>query len=155
MKLEEIMVKDVIRISPDDNTAGAAKRMREKRVGCLVVTIGQTIKGILTDRDLLNCLSEAHNPYQCRVSNHMTTPVIVEKPGEELLRAVEVMAQRRIKRLPVVIDGKIVGIVSFSDISRVMHEQAQSFWSTWVSITSLARAQALHCRSPENPASYH
>ncbi len=147
MKLEEIMVKDVVTARPEDHTASAAKQMREKGVGCLVITIDQAIKGILTDRDLLACLSEDHNPYECKVSVHMSSPVIVEGPNEELLNAAEVMAQRKIKRLPVVDDGKLLGIVSFSDISRVMHGQAQSFWPAWVSITGLIRTQALHSRS--------
>ena len=147
MKLEEIMVKEVITASPEDNTASTAKRMREKGVGCLVVTIDRAIKGILTDRDLLGCLSEGHNPYECKVSTHMSRPVVIEGPKEELLSAAEVMAQRKINRLPVADDGKLMGIVSFSDISRVMHEQAQTFWPAWVSMTGLIRAQALHCRS--------
>ncbi len=147
MKLEEIMAKEVVTARPDDPIAGTAKRMREKGVGCLVITIDQAIKGIVTDRDLLACLSEGHNPYECKVSAHMSSPVVVEGPKEELLNAAEVMAQRKIKRLPVADDGKLLGIVSFSDISRVMHEQAQSFWPAWVSMTGLIRAQALQCRS--------
>ena len=144
MTLEEIMVTEVITASPEDRTASAAKRMRDESVGCLVITIDRAIKGILTDRDLLACISEGHNPHECKVSAHMSSPVVVEGPKEQLLNAAEVMAQRRIKRLPVAEDGKLLGIVSFSDISRVMHEQAQSFWSTWVSITGLIRTQALH-----------
>ena len=147
MTLEEIMVTEVITASPEDCTASAAKRMRNESVGCLVITIDQGIKGILTDRDLLACISEGHNPHECKVSTHMSSPVVVEGPKEQLLNAAEVMAQRKIKRLPVADDGKLLGIVSFSDISRVMHEQAQSFWSTWVSITGLIRTQALHCQS--------
>lgn len=147
MKLEEIMVKEVITARPEDPTASAAKQMREKGVGCLVITIDRTIKGIVTDRDFLACLSEGHNTYECKVSAHMSSPVVVEEPKEELLNAAEVMAQRKIKRLPVADDGKLLGIVSFSDISRVMHEQAQSFWPAWMSMTGLIRAQALQCRS--------
>ncbi len=150
MKLEEIMVKDVVTVGPDENTATAARRMREKDVGCLVVTIDKAIKGIITDRDLLGCLSEAHDPYQCKVSTHMSRPVIVERPEEGVLRAAEVMAEKRIRRLPVAGRGQLVGIISFSDISRLMDEQAQSSWPTWVSITRLISAHALHPRTPSH-----
>ena len=69
---------------------------------------------------------------------------MVQRPEEELLVAAEVMAKRRIKRLPVVEHGRLVGLVSFSDISRVMQEQAESFSSTWVFITKLIKAQAVY-----------
>lgn len=147
VKLADIMVKDVITITPDDNSATAAKRMREKDVGCLVVAIDRAIKGIVTDRDLLSCLSEGHDPHQCRVSVHMSRPVIIERPEEELLVAAEVMGKRRIKRLPVVEHGQLVGLVSFSDISRLMDEQAKAFWTTWMSMIRLIEPQARHCRT--------
>lgn len=146
MKLQEIMVKNVVTIRPEDSTANAAQRMREKSVGCLVVAISAGVKGIITDRDLLGCLGEGHDPRQCNVSTHMSSPVFTARPEEELLRATELMVEKRIKRLPVVEHDQLVGIVSFSDVSRIMHEQAQNFWSEWVSMTSLIRAQALHRR---------
>jgi predicted transcriptional regulator len=76
--------------------------------------------------------------------------VIIERPQEDLLRAAEIMSERRIRRLPVVEHGRLVGIVSFSDISRIMDEQAQSFWSTWVFLTRLIRAQVPHHRTQGN-----
>ncbi len=146
MQLQAIMVKDVITIQTEEGTAKAAQRMREKSVGCLVVTSAGKIKGIVTDRDLLGCLSEGHDTHRCKVSTHMTSPVVTAHPHEELLRAAELMVQKRIKRLPVVERDHLVGIVSFSDISRMMHEQAQDFWDDWVLMTRLIRAQALHHR---------
>jgi CBS domain-containing protein len=144
MKLEDVMVRDVVTVSPGDGVAVAAKRMRDKSIGSLVVTADGAIKGIVTDRDILKCLTEGHDPYECKIAAHMSRPVIIERPQEDLLRAAEIMSERRIRRLPVVEHGRLVGIVSFSDISRLMDEQAQSFWSTWVSLTRLIRAQVPH-----------
>ncbi|HWP58621.1 MAG TPA: CBS domain-containing protein [Candidatus Acidoferrales bacterium] len=144
MKVEEIMVKDVVTIAPEENTLTAAQRMLERCVGCLLVAVDQAVKGIVTDRDLLYCIRSAHDPRQCKVSAHMSRPVVMERPHEDLLVAAEVMMRNGIKRLPILEDGRIVGIVSFSDIARVAHEMAKNFWSTGVAVTSLVRALALY-----------
>lgn len=151
MILQDIMVKDVATISPEATIANAARRMREKSVGCLVVTIERAVKRIITDRDLLGCISEAHNPSACEVSTHMSRPVIIERPEEDLKVAADVMRKNHIKRLPVVSDGKLVGLISFSDIARIAHKQAADSWPAWCLITDLIKAQALHQRLPNDP----
>ena len=83
-------------------SAWRRKRMREKAVGCLVVTVAGAVKGIVTDRDLLACLAAAHDPYRCQIATHMRRPVHVLRPDEDHTIAAEVMCERRIKRLPIV-----------------------------------------------------
>jgi CBS domain-containing protein len=119
MKLQEIMVGDVVQISPAGTVCEAAKLMREKSVGCLVATMDGVIKGIITDRDLLACLQQKHDPYQCKIALHMSRPVVVLRPDEDHLTAVNVMRQKRIKRLPVASRGKLLGIVSLSDLAAI------------------------------------
>jgi predicted transcriptional regulator len=75
MKLHNIMVREVIQVSPEECIHEAAKRMRDKSVGCLVVTVGGNIKGIITDRDLLASLEKNHDPYRCKIAGHMNRPV--------------------------------------------------------------------------------
>lgn len=142
MKLEEIMVKEVIQASSDDTIAAAAQRMRERRVGCLVVTLDGTVKGIITDRDLLFCLAEQHDPYRCKVSAHMHRPVIVLRPDEEHMVAAEMMSEKRIKRLPVAKNGKLLGIVSMSDLAAVAREKAAKLDSSLRFFTAVVRAQS-------------
>ena len=125
MKLEEIMVGDVVQVSPADTIGEAAKLMREKSVGCLVATIDGLIKGIITDRDLLACLHEKHDPYQCKIARHMSRPVVVVRPDEDYLTAVNVMRQKRIKRLPVASRGKLLGIVSLSDLAAIASPEVE------------------------------
>jgi signal-transduction protein with cAMP-binding, CBS, and nucleotidyltransferase domain len=144
MKLEEIMVKDVATIAPDDAVFTAAQRMLERSVGSLIVETDGVLKGIITDRDLLSCIGNGHDANRCKVSAHMSRPVVTERPDEDLLVAAEVMMRRGIKRLPVTRDGRVVGIVSFSDISRATHELAKTFWSTGVAVATLVRAAALY-----------
>ncbi|MBF8268276.1 MAG: hypothetical protein HW388_1784, partial [Dehalococcoidia bacterium] len=73
MQLGDIMAKNVFTISGEESVAAAARRMREGNIGCLVVMKGETLQGIVTDRDLLiGCLGDAHDPGECRVSRHMS-----------------------------------------------------------------------------------
>lgn len=124
MKLHEIMVPEVIQIAPAETIGTAAKRMREKAVGCLVATVNGAVKGIITDRDLLACLERNHDPYRCSVSEHMSRPVIVLRPDEDHRTAVKVMGERRVKRLVVAEDGKLLGIVSLSDLAAAAYHEA-------------------------------
>ena len=119
MKVEEIMIRDVVESSPEKSINEAAKLMREKAVGCLVITIEGGIKGIITDRDLLGCIAAGHNPSECKISAHMSRPVAVIKPEEDYLTAADVMRRRRIKRLPVAKFGKLLGIISLSDLAKL------------------------------------
>lgn len=144
MPIQDVMVKDVVTVSPEEKISAAARKMRDQSVGCLVVTADRVIKGIITDRDLLGCIEAAHNPSDCDVSTHMSHPVVVERPDEELAVVAEVMCKHRIKRLPIIAEGKVVGLISFSDIARVAHEQAEGSWPTWSLIAGLVKAQALH-----------
>ena len=118
MKVQELIVTEVIQSALEDCVGAAAKRMSDQAVGCLVVTEDGAIKGIITHRDLLRCVGQGHDPSRCRVSTHMSRPVYVLGPEENLASAAEVMRRRRVKRLPIASNGKLLGIVSLSDLAR-------------------------------------
>jgi signal-transduction protein with cAMP-binding, CBS, and nucleotidyltransferase domain len=141
MKLQEIMRADVIQISPGACIGEAAKSMREKSVGCLVVTVDGAIKGIITDRDLLACISLSHDPYQCTVARHMSRPAIVLPPEEDHLTAANVMWKRRIKRVPITKDGKLLGIVSLSDLAALAERDLERLASSTLFVSSLIKTQ--------------
>ncbi|HET8563895.1 MAG TPA: CBS domain-containing protein [Candidatus Binatia bacterium] len=146
MKLQDIMVEEVIQISPEESVGEAARRMREKSVGCLIATVDGTVKGLITDRDLLGCLDERHDPYQCKVLSHMSQPVTVLPPEDDIATAVDVMHTRRIKRLPIARHEKLLGIVSLSDLAAVAHDQVEKLWPSWMLITTLIAADDAHAR---------
>jgi CBS domain-containing protein len=146
MKARDFMVQNVITVSPIETVAEAAKRMLEEEIGCLIVTEEMEIKGLITDRDLLRCMTDGHEVTKCRVSAHMSEPVVTSKPDENLLNVVQTMSERKIKRLPLVDRSKLVGIVSFSDVSRLMGEQVDVMWSDWIKVMSISKAQARHRR---------
>ena len=142
MKLQDLMVKDVIQAAPEETVGVAGKRMRESAVGCLVVTAAGAVKGIVTDRDLLACLAAAHDPYQCKISTHMRRPVHVLRPDEDLTIAADVMQERCIKRLPIVHNGKLLGIVSLSDLAANAGGEAEKLRAALRFFTAVLRTQA-------------
>ena len=142
MKLQELMIKDVIQAAPEETVGVAGKRMRESAVGCLVVTVAGAVKGIVTDRDLLACLAAAHDPYQCQISTHMRRPVHVLRPDEDHTIAAQVMRERRIKRLPIARNGKLLGIVSLSDLAAIAGGEAEGLRTALRFFTAVVRAQA-------------
>jgi CBS domain-containing protein len=150
MKLQEIMVGNVVQISPDDSIGEAAKLMREKSVGCLVATIDGVIKGIISDRDLLACLYQKHDPYQCQVALHMSRPVIVLRPEEDHITAVTVMQEKRVKRLPVASHGKLLGIVSLSDLAAIAASEVERIKSSGLFLSALIRTEVAQAQ-PSKP----
>ncbi|MBF8304760.1 MAG: protein YhcV [Dehalococcoidia bacterium] len=121
MKLGNIMVKRVITISSKDNIMNAARKMREGNIGCLVVSEGRKVEGIITDRDLVvSCLGAGHISQLCQVLQHMSSPVITAEPTMDIWEANRLMTHKGIKRLPVVKEGDLIGIVSFSDIAQAL-----------------------------------
>ena len=141
MKLQEVMRSDVIQISPGESIGEAAKRMHEKSVGCLVVTVDGAIKGIITDRDLLACINRSHDPYQCAVARHMSRPVIILSPEEDHLTAANVMWRKRIKRLPITKAGKLLGIISLSDLAALAAGDLEKLESSALFVSNLIKTQ--------------
>ena len=132
MKLKDLMTTDVVTITSNQSVIVAAARMRELNVGSLVVTTGTDVEGIITTWDLtVGCMGAGHNVRECLVFHHMSTPVHTARPEMDTLEAVHVMAERRITRLPVVEDGKLIGIVSFSNVSRAMEQLVHDLLAGW------------------------
>jgi CBS domain-containing protein len=142
MTLEDIMVREVVQALPAESIAEAAKRMHEKAVGCLVATVNGAVKGIITDRDLLDCLAESHDPYRCQVVRHMRRPVFVLRPEEDAATAAKVLSRRRIKRLPVAKNGRLLGIVSLSDLAALANEEAGKLQTPLEFFADVVNAQA-------------
>ena len=142
MKLQDIMIRDVVCAVPDEPVGEAAKRMRQRGVGCLVVTVGGAVKGIVTDRDLLDCLAKYHDPSRCPVSAHMNRPVIVLDPEEDHTMAAKVLHRKKIKRLPVAQRGKLLGIISLSDLAMIASQESEKLRSASDFIAEVVSAQS-------------
>jgi len=117
MKLKDIMSKNVLTLGANESVTTAAKRMKALNVGCLIIT-GSGVQGIITDRDLaVRCIAAKHASNDCKVGDHMTKAVISAEPDMDVLDAAHLMTERQVKRMPVMDHGKLVGIVSLSDIA--------------------------------------
>jgi len=151
MKLADMMIQDVIQAAPEESIAEAAKRMRERSVGCLIVTAGGAVKGIITDRDLLACLAQKHDPYRCAILQHMKRPVVVLGPEEDHVTAAGVLSRKCIKRLPIAQSGKLLGIVSLSDLARLASAEAERLGSALSFFKAVVQAQSAQWTAPAMP----
>src|SRR3989454_9691928 len=116
----EIMTQTPVTIHGDATAKTAAGLMREKDIGSLVVVDTGKPMGIVTERDLVTKVAATDTqPSRVLVRDIMTTPVVAVHPHEEVAEAAKLMSQRKIRRLPVVQDGKLVGIITENDIIRI------------------------------------
>jgi len=113
------MTKKVAALRPQDTVAQAARLMRERGVGCiLVLDKGKNPLGILTDRDIVvSVVALGLDPMATRLEEVMTPHVLTASRDEILLRVAKRMAEASVRRLPVVDEeGKVKGIISVDDI---------------------------------------
>ena len=119
MKIEKIMVRNVITLQTDASAYDAVKLMNKNRIGCLVVVYNGEIVGILTERDMLErVLEECKDPKETRVSEIMTRKVIVGKPDMQLIEATRLMFEEKVKKLPIVEGKQLIGLITLTDIAR-------------------------------------
>jgi CBS domain-containing protein len=119
MKIEDLMIRSVITMSPDASAYEAVKISNKNNIGCLVVMDNSQIVGILTERDLLErVLEKCRNPKETKISEIMTRHVVMGKPDMELSEATRLMFEKRVKKLPIIDGNRLVGIVTLTDIAR-------------------------------------
>jgi CBS domain-containing protein len=118
MKVKELMVKNVITLRTDTSALEATRLLNKNKIGCLVVVRDDDIEGILTERDLLErVLEKCKNPRETKTSEIMTRDVIVGRPNMEIHEATSIMIKNKIKKLPIMEKGGLVGIVTVTDIA--------------------------------------
>ena len=119
MKLRELMTNPVIRIHPDETVAVAARTLTRYNIGILPVCGGDgKICGLVTDRDLVTrCLASGKEPGKTRVADVMTGSVRWASPDMDAGAAARLMGSCQIRRLPVLENGKLLGMVSLGDLA--------------------------------------
>jgi len=121
MELKDIMVKNVITVNPNATVKNAAKLMNQHNIGCLIVVGKGKVVGIVTERDILRKIVEASkDPEKTKISEIMSTKLLVAAPNMDVVDAAKMMLQRKIKKLPIVTNKKLVGLVSLTDIARTV-----------------------------------
>lgn len=115
-EISDVMTKDPQSVSPGDSIQDAARKMKEAETGALLVVDGDELKGIVTDRDIVvNAVAEGNS--DATVEDVASTDTTTIEPGSSLEDAISLMRENKIRRLPVVEDGKPVGIVSLGDLA--------------------------------------
>lgn len=119
MKLREVMTNPVIRIHPEETVAVAARMLEHYNIGAMPVCGSDgRICGLLTDRDIVTrCLAAERSPTTTTVKDVMTSRVIVGRPDMEAALAAGLMGREQIRRLPVMENGKLCGMVSLGDLA--------------------------------------
>jgi CBS domain-containing protein len=123
-------VRDAMTVSPTtieahENAVDAARLMAAQDVGSLPVLEGEELVGIVTDRDLvLHVLAKDIDPHKVVVSSICSENPVVVGPGDSLDVALQRMAHDQIRRLPVVEDRRLVGILAQADVSRTVEPAA-------------------------------
>jgi CBS domain-containing protein len=116
--VRELMTTDVDRVAPSSKITDAAKQMRDLNIGSLPVVDRQEVVGIITDRDIaVRATADGVNPDEVLVKEVMTANPVTISPDQKVSEAADLMAQHQIRRLPVVENGKLVGILSLGDVA--------------------------------------
>ena len=119
LKVEDVMTTEVITIDENVSVKEAADVMDKNEISCLIATRKEKAIGIITERDLLKrVIVEAKNAKKTKVGEIMSSPLEVVAVGTDLEKTVRLMFEKKIKKLPVVDNDSIVGLVSLTDIAR-------------------------------------
>ncbi|HYX79774.1 MAG TPA: CBS domain-containing protein [Actinomycetota bacterium] len=116
MKVGDIMTTEVTTASPDDTFVHIAGLLHEGGISSIVVMQGDEIAGIVTERDLVNLVADGADPGSVTVGERMTRDLDTVEPKTDIAEAAEHMARLKIRHLPVVERGSLVGIVSIRDL---------------------------------------
>ncbi|MBU5486066.1 CBS domain-containing protein [Clostridium sp. MSJ-11] len=118
MKVKDVMTKSLATLSPEDTVERAAQMMREHNIGSLPICDGDKVIGIITDRDVaLRSAAEGENAQRQTVRNIMSSNPVIVSPEIEAREAARIMSERQIRRLPVVENNSLVGMLSLGDLS--------------------------------------
>lgn len=119
MKLKDIMTPNVIKIHPGESVAVAARLLAHHNIGVLpVCSTDGKICGMITDRDLVTrCIATNRAPEQTKVEDIMTGRIVSASSNMDVAVAAYLMGREQVRRLPVVDDGKLCGMVSVGDLA--------------------------------------
>lgn len=119
MKVRELMTSPAIRIGQDETVEVAARTLAHYNIGALPVCgYDGRVCGLLTDRDLVTrCLASGKNPGQTKVRDVMSGNIVAAQPDMDAAVAAHLMGRQQVRRLPVMENGKLCGMVSLGDLA--------------------------------------
>jgi len=119
LKVKDVMVTNLITVEAGATVKKAAELMDKHDIGCLIIVSYGNPIGIVTERDMLRrVLLQKRDLAKTKIGNVMSAPLIASNPNTDIRDAVRLMNERRIKKLPVVEEGQLIGLVSLTDVMR-------------------------------------
>lgn len=129
MKVRDILRKkgaELFTVSPDASVLDALKLMSEKNIGGVLIMDGQLLKGIFTERDYARkIVLKGKNSADIRIGEVMVTGLITVSSESTTSECMKLMTDRTIRHLPVVDEGKLVGLISIGDVVKAVIEEQQ------------------------------
>ncbi|WP_067483981.1 CBS domain-containing protein [Actinomadura hibisca] len=124
-KVRDIMTGSLATVSPQDDIVTVARKMRDEDVGAVLVIEGGTLRGLVTDRDLVvRGLADGGDPAAKQVGGCASEATASVGPDDSLESAVKLMREHAVRRLPVIDDGRPVGIISLGDLAIEKDEES-------------------------------
>ena len=117
--VNQVMSKDVLTLDKSTSLQEAAEQMKKLSVGCVIVTEDDNPIGIITERDFVTKIAAEGRPLFTEIKEVISSPLITIDSEETIWEASELMKEKLIHKLPVKESGKIVGIITTSDIVRI------------------------------------
>ncbi|GGX72548.1 CBS domain-containing protein [Streptomyces anandii] len=116
--VRDIMTSHLVTVEPQTSVTTVAQKMRDEDIGVVLVTEGEELRGLVSDRDLVvRALAEGGDPEQRTVASACSGDLFTVTPDEDLDQAVRLMREHSVRRVPVVDHGHAVGIVSLGDLA--------------------------------------
>jgi CBS domain-containing protein len=124
--VKDFMTTNVITIDAHETVLNAAKLMHQQDVGDLVIMEGNVPKGIVTERDLVRRVMAQKKPFETKVSEIMSDPLITIEDNASIRNAARKMVKYKIRRLPVMNKNVLVGIIVASDFAKHVSKKTLS-----------------------------
>jgi CBS domain-containing protein len=119
VKIMEAMTKKPISASPDISINDAAKLMRKEHVGSLLIKKGDQISGMFTEHDIVRSLAMGVDLAKAKVSDLMNRNIISIEPMKDVYEAMLLMNKEDLRRLPVILNNKCIGLITLKDILKI------------------------------------
>jgi CBS domain-containing protein len=133
MLVKEIMTRNVVTIDANASVVDACMKYRDEKIGCIVVLKNKECLGIVTERDIIErTICMKRDPANTPVADIMSPHLITINVLDSVDKAIDLMKNYKIKKLPVIQHDSIVGILTVTDISRSRPTFSQRFIETWV-----------------------
>lgn len=127
MKVRELMTPNPTCAEPDTTVEEIATLMKEEDIGCIPVIEDGKVAGVITDRDIvIRCIAEGKDASECRAEDVMSAQTMTIEPDADAREAARLMSDRQIRRLPVVENGNLVGMLSLGDVAVKQHDDRLS-----------------------------